>query len=244
MVSIRKIVNKTQKAWAKGGIWEVLRAAYVSRLRPYLPDTYLVYNGVKVPGKRLDEVCPFAVGSRPDYEYGIVSALEETVQHGDEVVIIGGGWGVSAVTAARLAGRKGKVVVYEGSKKYFQNIKKTAKLNGVKKRLNVYHRIVGKIVKLKEGKKSNKTVDPKKLKKCDVLELDCEGAEKCIVEEMKISPKFLIVESHGHRNSPSKKIKDKMSSKPYKLISSVIAEKSNYEYCKKNDIRVMTFERI
>jgi hypothetical protein len=51
------------------------------------------------------------------------------------------------------------------------------------------------------------------------LELDCEGAEKEILSEMKIRPDVIIVETHPNFNSGPKIIQEILAQKGYRIVN-------------------------
>jgi hypothetical protein len=240
-----KLFKKSADMFQKKGFYGVIDAAYRVYLRPYLPDTNLRYNSVVVPGgKLLDEIMPFTEGSRPYYESAIVKHLRNVVQPTDRVLIVGGGWGVTAVIAARQLDRDGEVIVYEASKKYYEIIKQTVKINDVHSTVKFNHSIVGHKVKLKSREENANTIEPQNLPNCNVIELDCEGSEGYIIDNMNIRPRNIIVETHGHRNSPTQSISQKVKNKKYRVLGSEVASIDRFEHCKENDIKVLAAQRL
>jgi hypothetical protein len=241
---MKSIEGKIKDAWGKGGLFEIVRRAYVKYIRPQLPERANIYNGVRVLNGRLfDQSVSFVEGNRPNYESAIVSSLSKVVKSDDRVVVVGGGWGVTSVVAARQLGREGSVVVYEGSKMHVEAIKKTARLNGVENNINVIHAIVGKKIKLKGSNNGAKIINPDEIGRCDVLELDCEGAERIIIDEMNIRPRNIIVETHGHRKSPTELMRVKLEEMSYNIQSCQIAALDRAEYCEQKDIKILTVEK-
>jgi hypothetical protein len=103
---------------------------------------------------------------------------------------------VSTVHAAWSSGRNGQVIVFEGSEDYAQIVTDTINLNQVQARVDVRTKIVGHGNKIYGSTVSTKTLLPGDLPQCDVLELDCEGAEQQILGEINMRPRVLIVEVH------------------------------------------------
>src|SRR3990170_300190 len=63
--------------------------------------------------------------------------------------------------------------------------------------------------------------------KCDILELDCEGAEREILSKLDIEPRVIIVESHGHLGSPSSLVKSLLISKGYRILDEMVENLEN-----------------
>jgi hypothetical protein len=169
---------------------------YNRHIAPIMPRTNAVYIGVDVEAARyFDSILPWRDKNKPHYESGLVSGLEDYVETGDSIVIVGGGWGVTAVKAAQQAGSSGKVTVYEGSAKEIDHVKNAVERNGVSGRVKIIHSIVGPIVSLRgEAGKATHT-PPDELPECDVLELDCEGSKIEILESITIRPRVILIES-------------------------------------------------
>jgi hypothetical protein len=192
-----------------GLVHRVLGLAYQRLIRPWLPGRTLIYAGIPVCYDRKwgDAIVPsawlpdfgFETGytDEPGYEVALIAALNESVRPGDKVVVVGGGVGVTAVIAAIRAGSSGTVVCFEGSKQYVRHTQETARRNKVTN-IVVRHAIVSKPIAV-YGQESDfgEVVSPDQLPECDVLELDCEGAEVDILRNMVIRPRVIIVETHG-----------------------------------------------
>lgn len=199
------------------------------------------HNGVAVRSAHL----PWENSSQPYYESALVDGIESCVHQGDNVVIVGGGYGVTAVRAARRVGKEGTVIVFEGSSAQVHKTRETARLNGSDDIIEVNHRIVGpaKSVYGNDDEKKIKRVQPKDLPKCDVLELDCEGAEIEILNNLSQRPRAILVETHGVYDAPTSQVRAILEKKLYEIISQDIAEKSKEEVCVENDIHVLVAKR-
>lgn len=192
----------------------VLQRAYNRLVRPHLPYKIGVFNGV--PARRvrlLDRTDEF-----PEYEAALIDAVRATVEPGDVVVVIGGGYGVSSVVAARRAGRDGSVVTYEPTQERFPFIEETATLNRVVERIDARRALVGPGVKLDGDGGGADRVDPVELPDCDVLELDCEGAEADVLRELRIRPRTIVVETHGCFGTPSDETRAVLDSLGYDVV--------------------------
>lgn len=221
---------------------KTLNYFYRRTFAPFLPTRTVHYNGIKVPSARLfDGTLPWrSCEDQPNYESGLISGLEERLQPGLDVVIVGGGWGVTAVKAAEKVGEAGSVTVYEGSIKEVDRVRRTVETNGYSDTVDVNHAIVGTAINLHGKSGEAPIVNPEELPQCDVLELDCEGSEVKILEELTISPKVILVETHGLYDASTDRVKSILSNRSYSVVSNVIADKGRRHKCVRDDIRVLT----
>lgn len=221
------------------GFKYLIKTGYKKYLRLFLPNRLNEYNGVMVPnGKLFDQVVPWVEGNRPQYETGLAAGLRDVTQLGDSVVIVGGGWGVTAVIAARQAGRDGEVIVYEGSSENVDKVRATAELNSVSEQITVNHAIVGEKISLRGPAENAEIISPKQLPECNVLELDCEGAEKVILDRITIRPRNILVESHGHLGAPPVEIQSLLETLSYEVINSGPADMGREQICRDNEVIV------
>lgn len=178
-------------------------------------------------------------GGNSSYEAALVGGLDAHVRPGDRVVVVGGGIGVTAVNAAARAGRSGHVTCFEGSLENCALVRRTAVLNGVGN-LTVRHAIVGQSIAVYGAPSEVGEVLPAdRLPPCDVLELDCEGAEMRILREMTIRPRVLLVETHSVYGSPTSEVAAAMAACGYAVSDRGWAEPSQLDTCIRNDIRVL-----
>jgi len=172
---------------------------YRMTIRQYLPvNGHYVYNDVDVIQKHvLDRVFFPYYSNEPTWEGGVVSCHEAETEIGDSIIIVGGGKGISAVRAARIAGKSGNVILYEGGKESVEYLDNVIEINDVVQQVTVRHAIVGHEINVFGGDSSMaKSISPDELPDCDVLELDCEGSEIDILYNMDISPRVIIMEIH------------------------------------------------
>ncbi|XGI82741.1 FkbM family methyltransferase [Halorutilales archaeon Cl-col2-1] len=219
-----KLVKKAQQIFQEEGLLSLIsRTIYFIYARTFQnisPRKTTEYNGQQVRSIYLfDRYIPFAKadGERPNYESGIVQSIKNHSKNGDEVIIVGGGWGVTATVAAKNVGEDGDVMVYEGSASEIEKINDTTKLNNVEDSVAVKHAIVGPLVSLRGSANGAEKVAPQELPNCDILELDCEGSEIDILENMTITPRVIIVESHGMNGSSSDNVESLLQELSYKL---------------------------
>lgn len=195
----------------------LLSTFYNNRIWPLLPTTaeYGTYNQVKVKGsppmnmiessdlkikhRILDNIVPWNTPSKiPNFKQPNIEQIHDNYQKGDQIVIIGGGNGVSAVHSARIVGADGKVKIYEGDEERVQDLERTLKDNQVFNICEINHSIVGQ-AHLVESPGSAKVIEPSDLPDCDALEMDCEGAELEILKNIERLPKKIIVELHHEK---------------------------------------------
>lgn len=193
-------------------IVRLIKPFYNVLLRPWLPRKIGVYNGIAVKRLRLFD----AKENYPDYEAPLINGLRRSVRKGDTVVIIGGGYGVSAVVAARLVGPKGRVMVYEASGEQVQLARETTRLNGLADRVTIHHAVVGPAIDVWGDKNAvGNRMDPGDLPEADVLEVDCEGAEGTILDRLETIPPTIVVEYHTSFGSPRTAIENRLVENGY-----------------------------
>lgn len=219
---------------------QVVWNTYISEV---FPRQTVYYNGIKIKKNRnFNSIISWSQTEegRTSYESGTITAIDEWVKQGDEVIIIGGGWGVTATKAAKKVGSGGNVSVFEGATTEVSKVIQTAKLNGVYQTVTVNHAIVGPKISLRGDEGDAGYLSPSRLSDCDILELDCEGSEIEILENINIHPRVIIVESHGYKGSPSSKIADILENNGYHIQTKKVADKGFEEICEKKDIYVLT----
>jgi hypothetical protein len=183
-----------------------------------------------VPGEALDQ---------PDYEATLLAGLSETIRPGDRVVIVGAGFGVTAVVAALRTGPAGTVQCFEGSKQHVRLAQQTAVRNGVTN-ISIHHAVVAKSISVYGiGSDVGAVLPPSQLPTCDVLELDCEGAEVDILRELTSQPRVILVETHGLYGAPTHLVASLLEKRGYVISHLGIAEPRAVDHCTKNDIRVL-----
>lgn len=237
-------MKKISKAIREGGlsllIKRCFRFIYRDLLRSLMPYRKGNYNSVVVPSFRLFEgVLDLNDTSldRPDYEKGIIESLKENVEEGDSITIVGGGNGVSAVWAARLNDAPEKVNVYEASSEQCDLLRKTLEYNDMEE-ISLHNCVVGVEGELYGDRGNTKVIEPSDLDSCDVLEIDIEGAELEVLDELDIRPEVLIVESHGVYDAPTKKVKQKIRDIGYEVKS--VREAETDEEIQEQDVKVIT----
>ena len=212
-------IKKGKKLYNKQGLSGLIQAGLFNFLAKcyHVPSRKIaVFNGVAVRGAGLYS----KIDIFPEHEAQLISAIRNHVKNGEKALVIGGGSGASTVVVAHQVGNTGSVVSYEGNKNSFARVKETINLNKVDDRVVVHHTIVEKPVYLLGEIGDPPTLPAKDFPDCDVLVMDCEGAELPILQNIKIRPRLIIVETHPSLNAPKAetiKLLDKLG---YNIISS------------------------
>lgn len=200
-----------------------IQTLYDETIRDFLPRKIKVYNGVALRIGRLFDTTVVA----PNYKQGTNDSLREYCRHDDHVVVIGGGFGVSAVVAAHSAD---SVTVYEGGITPAQQVRETAGLNRVEDAVEVREAIVAEGHDVYGEDITNENILPRELPDCDVLEMDCEGAEVSILKKMEISPRVVIVESHPSFDSQPEEIRSLLIENGYEIVNRFQLESGNVTF--------------
>lgn len=171
---------------------------------------------------------PYPTENDPEYEHTEVEALRTYAKKGDDVVVIGGGLGVTAVVASNVT--DGKVTVFEQSKPTYRILKRTVELNNCSDNINIELTAVGEIAGSNLTHKQLSEVDrmsPTELPYADVYEMDCEGAETTILQNMDVRPSVLLVETHDNHNE----VRDILNSIGYDILEVVDDGKNQHPSC-------------
>ncbi len=218
--------------------------AYRKGLRRLMPKVApVVYSDVIVDHRRVGDraFLPKSWQQQfedvPDYEEALIKGLRANVKAGDRIVVVGGGTGVTCVVAAELS--CSKVICFEGDYAGVKASRETASLNDVDDRIEILHAIVAKDIAVYGSERATNLVSPNDLPPCDVLELDCEGAEVPILTEMKIEPRVVIVETHGLFGAPPERVKSILEGRGYLVEDLGIAEPRYASACTKGGINVL-----
>lgn len=166
-----------------------------------------------------------------------MAALKRNVGSGDRVVVVGGGYGVTAVTAARQSRAEKPVVVYEPAQKRRKIVRETIRRAGLADSIVVEPLAVGEASK---GQDRETVLPPEGLPPSDVLELDCEGAELSILRNLDHRPRWIHVESHGHKGATSEDVEDQLGAIGYEVTDTRVASDDQRTHCMENDIMVLT----
>lgn len=228
--------------------------SYIYRrgVRPHLPNKPVRYAGIPTCMDRKwgDRSVPLnwvpvefraQFADEPGYEAALVAGLNETVRPGDNIVIVGAGVGVTAVVAALRAGRSGAVQCFEGSEQYVRAAKETVVRNRMTN-IKIHHAVVAEFITTIGGGDPNDLgpiLLPSQLPPCNVLQLDCEGAEVKILRDIVIQPRVILVETHGVFDAPTNLVAALLEKRGYVVSDRGLAEPRVAELCIKQDIRVL-----
>lgn len=192
----------------------VLRWLYNMTVRRVLPRKIASLNGVPVRYVKLLDV----TDTFPAYEASLVASIRKWVNGGEHAVIIGGGAGVSTVVTARCIELDGTVTVYEGNAEQADLVMETVELNNVGPTVRIRQMVVGEARSVWGGADDCTPLPPEDLPGCDVLVMDCEGAESVVLDSLDIDPDIIIVETHGHLNSPTDKVQSLLVDQGYQVV--------------------------
>lgn len=213
---------------------DLVRIVLPSSAKRYLKDRLFprrisVHNSVAVRGV----IPPFEKKDHyPDYEEYLVGAIRRHVEQGDAVTLAGGGYGVSTVIAAQKVRPNGQVHTYEASEDYFKTVKETVKLNQVTDYVSVNHAIAADYHDESEAVYGDSgdasLLAASELRDCDVLVLDCEGAERNVLDKRDLSrPRVIIVETHGYLGSPEEVIENLLKDAGYQIVAREVEHEAN-----------------
>ena len=210
------------------------------KMRMFLPpSSHVRYNGVAIDKRRRfgDKIAPLdpdELDDEPGYKSSSAAMIRGYIQEDDHVIVIGGGWGVTAVIAAKSIGDSGNVIVYEPSNIRYGRTKAACKLNHMRGSISVKHAFVGPLGTIDEGEVKAPQVSPAALPEHDVLQLDCEGAEAAIVSELENKPRMIIVETHGFRGTSTAETKQALRAQNYNVKHQLPLD-VGIDYSKKKD---------
>lgn len=196
---------------------DLINEVYDRTIRDSLPRRMKVLNGVVANTGRLLDMTLY----EPEYKAGSVEPIREYVRETDGVTVVGGGRGVTTSVAA-LQGAS--VTSYEASEEYCEITLETVSLNHVSDRVDVVHSPVGPVFDgFGDGVESN-GISPSELEECDVIELDCEGAEMDILNGLEFSPRVAIVEAHPQFGVSEYGVRSWLENNGYEIVNI-------HEYC-------------
>ena len=218
-------IKKGKKLYNEQGFSKLVQAGLFKFLAKcfHVPSRKIaVFNGIAVRGASLYS----KIDIFPEHEAELISSIRNYVKNGEKALVIGGGSGASTVVVAHQVGNTGSIVSYESNKNSVARVKETINLNKVDDRVVVHHTIVEKPVYLLGDIGNPPTLAAKDLPDCDVLVMDCEGAELPILQNIKIRPRLIIIETHPSLNSPKEKAIKLLDKLGYDIISTVARGKS------------------
>jgi Methyltransferase FkbM domain len=252
---IRKVIEIFRDQGGISGLAKrSLGLVYRASIRRLLPVVGPVrYSGIAISkDRRWGDLtipvfmAPFMGRDIHNYEEALIGGIRSNVRRGDTVVVVGAGEGVTTTIAAQAAGDGGSVICFEGSEDFARDVRVTAARNGVGPRVTVHHAIVGKNINVyghKELNKSAKLLAPEDLPNCDVLEMDCEGAEIEILDRLKFFPRVILVETHGVHGAPTDNVRKMLESRGYDVADLGWAEPNRLDECICGDIKVLSAQQ-
>lgn len=175
----------------------------------------------------------------PSYEAGLIDGLNRNAKTGDRIVIVGAGIGITVAVALKKVGSTGSVKCIEGSSDCLGQTKQTLSLNNLTGQAQLFHAIVGEDISVYKSKDVAEVLPASDLPDCDLLELDCEGAEVKILREMTIRPKTILVETHGTHGAPTNVVWSLLEDLGYTVQHLGVAEPYLEDYCNERDIMVL-----
>lgn len=172
------------------------------------------YNEVKVPEQAALTDRQYEL----DYKPVAISAIHDNIKSGDNVLEIGAGRGVFSVEAARTGG---EVTAFEASASQCTLARLTAKANGFQDAIDIQHVCVGDPEGCNVyGEVGNaQIILVQNLPECDVMLMDCEGAEYMIIGWMGNQPNRIIVETHPNMGGQTGEILDLLNKQGYDPVS-------------------------
>ena len=216
MASLNKKIKRLYSEKGLSGLVEAMSFTFLARCFHVPSRKIAVFNGIAVRGASFyskEDIFP-------KHEDELISAIRNYVKNGEKVILIGGGSGASTVVVAHQVGKNGSVITYEANRNSFARTKETINLNQVDDRVEIYHAIIEKPVYLVGELGDPPLIPTKDFSECDVLVMDCEGAEIPILQNLQISPRLIIVEAHPLLNSPKEEVIKLLDKLGYEIISS------------------------
>lgn len=167
----------------------MLQQVYNMFVRGFLPTKVVVWNGVAVRRGRLLDT----TDAHPDVKAAQTDAIETYVGPEDHVVMLGGGWGVTAVHAAIQCST---LTIVEAAEQRCAEVEDTLALNdtGAYGDIDIRHRTVGHPIDVWGAE--NESLAVSELPECDFLECDVEGSELSIIPALEIEPDVISLECH------------------------------------------------
>lgn len=194
----------------------IVKQLYDEFIRKYLPRKFIVFNSVPVAefGREL-----YSTNEFRNYKEENISALRRHVEPGDDVVVVGGGFGHSSVVAARKRGDDGVVTVYEADSERINNLEETVRVNRVDHICKINNAIVGQAIEV-ENINDVDIIPTSDMPDCDLLEMDCEGAEGEIIDNLTIHPRIISLETHPEKGPSTESLKSRLTKLGYTSLSS------------------------
>jgi antitoxin (DNA-binding transcriptional repressor) of toxin-antitoxin stability system len=177
-----------------------------------------VWNGVAVPTVPPEEGRDYV----PEMEAATSDALRRRVRRGDDVVVVGGGKGITTVVAARMTHFEGSVATFEANAEMLTTLRRTVRVNRVADLVTLEHAAVGPVrdgSRDQWGPPDGDRLAPRAIPECDVLELDCEGAEREILQGLEARPRIIVVETHEPIGVPPEEVEQELAKLGYDVVN-------------------------
>lgn len=182
-----------------------------NRIRPFTPRKYISYSGIAIQHGRL-----FDLSDEREFKPEAVEVVKNSIRSGDHVVEVATGHGVfSLICAVRGA----TVDSYECSAERIQDATSLHELVGVENVIEVHRGFVGESNGRPPDDFEGDRIAPSDLPKCDVLLLDCEGAELEIIRGVAPRPPKIIVETHPSQGAPTADVERVLIDRNYRITS-------------------------
>ena len=206
--------------------------------------TPVIYSGIVIGLKRNWLMVPLLRRFYPEfqnrefYEEGLKAAINKINIQIESATIIGGGYGAIAVYLHKKITQKCKITIYEASVHQASIIRRTMEINSVFN-AKVINMPVGATVSVYNSDQPLNVLPANDLLNTDLLIMDCEGAEKIILDTIIIKPKVIIVETHGFLGSGTNIIREKLLAHNYDVLDMGLAEPNDTEFCLERDIKIL-----
>lgn len=199
---------------------ELASSAYRKLVRPFMPRIDGIQNDVRVPDAyRLGDYRITAEKPvEPGYEEVLVQMCESFIKPGEDVVVVGGGYGVVSTYCSNLVEENGSVTVFEASDEMLNYCRETLELNTNYNNWELIEAVFysddcvwGDTSSLTEILKGDD------IPYCSTLLLDCEGYENLLIQDLEQKPYRIIVETHEKLGTPRDEILKLLESEGYEV---------------------------
>jgi hypothetical protein len=113
---------------------------------------------------------------------------------------------------------EGSVTVYESNSTMLETLRRTIEVDRVADLVTTVHAAIGSVSEQAEelfGPGDGERLDPSAVPECDVLEMDCEGAEVEILQGMECRPRTIVVETHAPLGVPPEDVEATLDGRGY-----------------------------
>lgn len=215
----------------------MIRSLFNSWIRPHLPPKVVRLSGITAFA---GSIADLSLQDNPDYEREAIDALREHVREGDAVRIVGCGVGVTAAVALEAGAETVEGVdpaerQVACARKTVDQISRVGQIKNPRvdsDRWRFVHGHIGSVEESWGAGDHGRRLCPEWVSYCDVLELDCEGAEREILKAMRWMnaytpeacsplPRVAIVETHRHLGSSLLDVTDLLEDCGYAIEKTV-----------------------